>query len=99
MRTEFLENLGELAAPVLPRFRPECVDPECKHRTCIENPDTGKYYKNRLVFCRPEEDELTAVLLAAQLKELRTIKAVLILFAVLAAVAVVVPLLTPALIR
>ncbi len=88
MRPRFLAHVSSLPAPAMYTINPKCEDPECNHRTCIKDPETGEWYKGTKIPYQPQEDELVPALLAMQIKELKSIKGMLIFFTVLSVISI-----------
>ncbi len=83
MRNSLLKRIKEVTLPAMPRVNLKCEDRHCTHKNCLQDPETGEWYKTEKIPLTLEEGEAVPALLLAQAQSLRSIKNMLAFFTVL----------------
>ncbi len=83
MRERFLTKVGEHTSEVLPMVNLKCTDKACNHENCIQDEESGEWYRKHKTPYQPQEDEAVSALLMVQIKELKLIRKMMVYFTVL----------------
>lgn len=94
MRENIAKRLMKNARDIDLMYNPKCTDPDCNHRDCIKDNETGGWYKKVKVPYQLEGDEVIGSLLSEQIVLLRSIRSMLLFFMVIAIVGFVVAIVT-----